>query len=766
MSITAKKPGFNCSGDYCRFGFDVLGKLLRDFEAQIGGVIENKDVEYVHKMRVSTRKLRAVMPLFESCFPNKKYKLWIKEIKKITKLLGEARDLDVQVMFLEKYIQQSPEHQALSPLLQDHRDRRNTVQKTIIEGLENLQNSSVLLELSEFLEKNVNELSKTPFDALPVLEKACWNITFMIDELLSLACYVHQESAILKHHEMRIKAKRLRYSMETFAPLYKGGLKPAIQQMKAFQDLLGEMHDSDVWISFLSTISDKNDLDSGATRKAIKDFSTFVEAYKKSHYERFVKQWDEVINQNFFGDLRKIVHELEGYETKRLEGLLANPDLKVAAVSDIHANLHAFETVIQDAQQRGATIFLNAGDSVGFGAYPAEVVKLLYEKNVVSVIGNFDLDVLKGSYKNVGLKKTAVEYAEKELSKTCKSYLRSFPEEMKLTISGKKILMTHASPKSKTEHITSQTTEARLKNVLAGTDADVIIFGHSHEQLYRQIDGASFVNPGSVGRPGDGNPQTAYALLSFNPFKVELIRLTYPVEAAAESLRKKGLPESFSQMLLSGKSLDAIVSEDKAKKRQPQRDWRQINKAALDLSRSYLQDTAHPEHVGMLALALFDKLTSLHQLGYSERCLLECAALLHDLGLSQGVKGHHKRSMSIILNAVDLPLTSEERRVVASVARYHRKALPKSKHYNLFALNSKTLNEISVLSSILRIADALDYPHRSDVSICNVKVASKRIIIECACPSDTSLIQTAFDKKKNLFEKVFKKKVMVTWNRR
>jgi CHAD domain-containing protein len=174
-------------------------------------------------------------------------------------------------MFLEKYIQQSPEHQALSLLLQDHKDRRGAVQKTIIEGLENLQSSGVLKELSVFLEQNVNELSKTPFDALSVLEKACWNITSMIDDLLSLACYVHQESAILKHHEMRIKAKRLRYTMETFAPLYKGGLKAAIQQMKAFQDLLGEMHDSDVWLAFLSTLSGKTDF----------DFCRFTEGYPR-----------------------------------------------------------------------------------------------------------------------------------------------------------------------------------------------------------------------------------------------------------------------------------------------------------------------------------------------------------------------------------------------------------------------------------------------------------------------------------------------------
>jgi len=71
----------------------------------------------------------------------------------------------------------------------------------------------------------------------------------------------------------------------------------------------------------------------------------------------------------------------------------------------------------------------------------------------------------------------------------------------------------------------------------------------------------------------------------------------------------------------------------------------------------------------------------------------------------------------MILNAAQLPLTSEERRVVASIARYHRKGLPKQKHYNLFTLNRKTVDTIAALSSILRVADALDYLHGSDVKL-------------------------------------------------
>ena len=89
----------------------------------------------------------------------------------------------------------------------------------------------------------------------------------------------------------------------------------------------------------------------------------------------------------------------------------------------------------------------------------------------------------------------------------------------------KKLLVTHGSPESIEEHIYHDTPVERLKTLADTAKADIIIVGHSHEQFWKQINGAMLFNPGSVGRPGDGNPQAAYAILSFNPFKVELIRL-------------------------------------------------------------------------------------------------------------------------------------------------------------------------------------------------------------------------------------------------
>ena len=268
-----------------------------------------------------------------------------------------------------------------------------------------------------------------------------------------------------------------------------------------------------------------------------------------------------------------------------------------------------------------------------------------------------------------------------------------------------------------------------------------------------------------LGDLGDGNPQTAYAILSFNPFNVELIRLDYDVKAVADALRKKALPESFAQMLLRGVSLDTILGEDDAKKGAMVQNCKEIAEACQKISETYWQDTEHYMQVTQLALEFFDGLIDVHQLGERERCWLECAAILHDVGLSKARGGHHKVSAKLILNDTQLPFTSQERRIMASISRYHRKGLPKPKHYNLATLDRVTVHKVKVLASLLRVADSLDCTHQSIVKNLNIKVDPKRIIAECVSETESTLEEQTFNKKKDLFEKVFAMKMVLVWKR-
>jgi CHAD domain-containing protein len=312
-----------CQSDlsYCKFGSETLLKLLAVFEDQIDGVIKNDDIEYVHKTRVTSRRLRATMPLFRDCFCKKEFKEWLFEIKKVTRLLGNARDLDVQIVFVEKYIEKlesADEKAYLEILAKSHKERRKSVQPLVDCGLEELRSTYVLDGLRRFCEQTVKEQTTGTFASQEVLEKARWHISFRLDDFLAMENYVHLENDILKHHQMRICAKKLRYAMESFAPLYQNKLAKETETIKTFQEVLGEMHDCDVWTEYIPKFMQdttaemklKREKTTETTKpeKALLNFLNFVKEKRREHYVEFARFWDENKEKDFFVHLMKTIN--------------------------------------------------------------------------------------------------------------------------------------------------------------------------------------------------------------------------------------------------------------------------------------------------------------------------------------------------------------------------------------------------------------------------------------------------------------------------
>lgn len=766
----------NSDTSYCRFGAEAIAKLLQTIEAQISGVEKSEDIEYVHKMRVTSRRIRSAMPLFRECFPKRRYKKWLNEIKKVTQFLGAARDLDVQIEFIKDYIkllQPTEPKKGMNALLDSHIDQRTYLQSNIINGLQELEKSRVTKELKSYCEQVIKESASYLFNLYSIREKAFWQISAKLDEFLSMEEYVHKENEILKHHEMRIKAKWLRYTMECFAPLYPEEFLGEIEMMKNFQDMLGEMHDCDVWIEripkFIAEIENENvmfpekQLSTAEGNQDLLKFLAFIKEKRKNQYDKFVSAWDTEKSKDSFEELRKNASAgfvAAGYRT---QAELANPYVKIAVIADVYANLNALEAVIQDAERRGITVFLNAGNMLGFGAFPNEVFQKLYSKNALSVIGNYDLEVLDNKNIGKGSKKFALEYARKNLAKSYETYLRTLPSKLELEIALKKLLMIHGTPESIVENLQGNTPEEKMQEFAKNAKTDIIMLGNSNEQFTRKIGGVLFINPGSVGRAGNSNPQASYAAITANPFSVELVRVNYNVEAAADALRRKGAPESYPQSLLRGLFLEDIIAEDKAKENDMETKCTSITQSCRGVAEKYWPDMKHSEQVKKLSLELFDALQNLHNLGMRERCWLECAAVLHDIGLSQGANAHHKNTLKLILNETQLPFTSSERCVIANTARYHRKGCPKNNHYNFTSLSRELRRKVTVIASILRLADGLDYSHQSIVQNVEAQVKLDNVSISGVVLLNPILEEQAFNKKKDLFEKTFAKKVVLIW---
>lgn len=180
-----------------------------------------------------------------------------------------------------------------------------------------------------------------------------------------------------------------------------------------------------------------------------------------------------------------------------------------------------------------------------------------------------------------------------------------------------------------------------------------------------------------------------------------------------------------------------------------------VLKKAREFAQASHYDAGHTGQVTRLALALFDALAPLHKRGSHERFLLECAALLHDIGWVAGRVGHHKQSMRMILDNPDASgLADRDRRIVANVARYHRRALPQAKHKAYRALDADGQAVVRMLAGILRVADGLDVRHLGcvEATVEKCRWDDKQLILVCHTRSEAGPEAESAKAKADLLE--------------
>ena len=169
----------------------------------------------------------------------------------------------------------------------------------------------------------------------------------------------------------------------------------------------------------------------------------------------------------------------------------------------------------------------------------------------------------------------------------------------------------------------------------------------------------------------------------------------------------------------------------------------------------------HVRHVARLALSIHDQLRERIDEPPRSRELLECAALLHDIGWSQTASGkrHHKLSALMIREHPWQHLDPAEVGVTALIARYHRKSPPKPSHDEFQRLAPDLQHRVSVLAAILRLADALDRSHQQTVGSVGVSITGGTAhftISPAGSPGPFTEEIAAFHAKKDLFESWFR----------
>ncbi|MEI8330320.1 MAG: CHAD domain-containing protein [Methanomicrobiales archaeon] len=315
----------------CYFAHGRLLPLLDAFAKETDGVRAAEDMEYIHRMRVASRRLRAALPLFSSCFPPKNYNRWSDEIRMITRALGEARDTDVQIASLTKYLKRSdktwntinpvplgdpPTTPAVRYLVASLQKRRGALQKDVVSALDSLEKSHVIDTMRDTFSRPLPPLrgvQRRSF-AYGIAPVAAIRIEERLETLLAFEPWISHPNAVAEHHATRVAAKKLRYTLETYAPVYRLNLKKPIAHVKEVQEILGDLHDCDVWIdevirlllrerSLLRSDNEEKRPDT-RTLSSLKIFLAEKEREREQIYRHFVRYWATLKRTGLWDSLR------------------------------------------------------------------------------------------------------------------------------------------------------------------------------------------------------------------------------------------------------------------------------------------------------------------------------------------------------------------------------------------------------------------------------------------------------------------------------
>lgn len=234
--------------------------------------------------------------------------------------------------------------------------------------------------------------------------------------------------------------------------------------------------------------------------------------------------------------------------------------MKVAVFGDIHGNIEALTAAYSVVQLLKPDKVYHLGDLGGYSPFVNEVVDFLSEHTIEGVQGNYD-ETVAYDREHCGCKyedpvqeemaNKTFEWTKKHVSPETKEYLRTLPYSISFIAEGKKILLFHATPSKNNLYWFEDRPDKFFREMAEKTDADVMIYGHTHKPYRKDFSGKVFVNAGSVGKPKDGDPRACVTLLTITTDKVdvEFLRVPYDVKKTADAIVARGLPGYFADRL-------------------------------------------------------------------------------------------------------------------------------------------------------------------------------------------------------------------------
>lgn len=318
-----------CTDPGCRWlAAQFLRKQGKQLLAQLPGIRQATDPECVHHARVASRRLHAGLRLFSDCLPPDEGARWQKQVRRLTRGLGAARDLDVQREYLVgvlAQIQAPTEYPGIAQLLLQTERARADAQRKVLKALKRLEKSNILREMRKTLKPEPEASEELLRQSPGCLRMAQQHIGQRLEEVLSFEDSLEDAEDCQQHHAMRIAAKRLRYTLEICRPVYGAPMDGVLETVKQLQSLLGEIHDGDVWIEKLPRMLEAE------RRWVVKSYGHAgpLERYRPGI--EALRQREQQRRQARFAELRRFWQEQLQPETwPRLRELLQGPGAPAA----------------------------------------------------------------------------------------------------------------------------------------------------------------------------------------------------------------------------------------------------------------------------------------------------------------------------------------------------------------------------------------------------------------------------------------------------
>lgn len=222
--------------------------------------------------------------------------------------------------------------------------------------------------------------------------------------------------------------------------------------------------------------------------------------------------------------------------------------MKLAVLSDIHANFTALCAALRSAEKKGADRFVCAGDLIGRGPHPVEVIRFLRERDFPAILGNMESRLLhlRGKSKKTRARfKAHFNWTSQQLTDAEWDYLASLPGELVLKIQGYEVLVVHGSPVSAKDTIYPSITPQGLYLKLGNRRPNILICGHTHIPFSKKLAGMLVVNAGAAGTSIDGDARASYGIIDFEKGafpRAAIVRFEYDYDSVAADVERRKVP--------------------------------------------------------------------------------------------------------------------------------------------------------------------------------------------------------------------------------